>query len=192
MIGYLEGEIKFIKTDSLVLITNGVGYEILMPNSVTIGLGVGEKASFHIYTHVKEDQLTLYGFLSAEELDFFKMLLLVSGIGPKVALAIVSSAPVDKLKSSISNGDPSMLSAVSGVGKKTAEKAVIELKGKLGFIGNSHVFENNETGDIYDALMGLGFRREDVADGIRKLPEEITGTDQKIKALLKMLGRTKK
>jgi holliday junction DNA helicase RuvA len=192
MIGYLQGEIKFIKPDSLVLMTGGVGYEILIPSSISIGLGAGEKASFHIHTHVKEDQLTLYGFLSAEELDFFKMLLSVSGIGPKVALAIVSSAPVDKLKSSISNGDPGMLSAVSGVGKKTAEKAVIELKGKLGFIGNSHIFENNETGDIYDALMGLGFRREDVADGIRKLPEEITGTDQKIKALLKMLGRTKK
>jgi holliday junction DNA helicase RuvA len=192
MIGYLQGEIKFIKPDSLVLMTGGVGYEILIPSSISIGLGAGEKASFHIHTHVKEDQLTLYGFLSAEELDFFKMLLSVSGIGPKVALAIVSSAPVDKLKSSISNGDPGMLSAVSGVGKKTAEKAVIELKGKLGFIGNSHIFENNETGDIYDALMGLGFRREDVADGIRKLPEEITETDQKIKALLKMLGRTKK
>jgi holliday junction DNA helicase RuvA len=192
MIGYLQGVIKFIKPDSLVLMTGGVGYEILIPSSISIGLGAGEKASFHIHTHVKEDQLTLYGFLSAEELDFFKMLLSVSGIGPKVALAIVSSAPVDKLKSSISNGDPGMLSAVSGVGKKTAEKAVIELKGKLGFIGNSHIFENNETGDIYDALMGLGFRREDVADGIRKLPEEITGTDQKIKALLKMLGRTKK
>ncbi|MBW6431596.1 Holliday junction branch migration protein RuvA [Patescibacteria group bacterium] len=192
MIGYLEGEIKFIKNDGLVLMTGGVGYEILIPETVSVELVVGQEASFHIYTHVKEDQLTLYGFQGLEELDFFKMLLSVSGIGPKVALAIVSSAPTDKLKSSISNGDPSMLSAVSGVGKKTAEKAVIELKGKLGFVGNSSIFESNETGDIYDALMGLGFRREDVAEGIRKLPEEITETDQKIKALLKVLGRTKK
>lgn len=189
MIGYLEGETKIIKPEGAVILVNGVGYDVYLPTNVLSELIIGKNQSFYIYNHVREDQISLYGFISSEELDFFKMLLSVSGIGPKVALAIISSAPTEKIKHSISSGDPGLLSAVSGVGKKTAEKAVVELRGKLGEVKSSEKFiSGGETEDVCSALMGLGFRRDEILEGIKKLPENLANSEEKIKWLLKNLG----
>lgn len=188
MIGYLKGTIQSFSLTSLIILVNGVGYEVLTPTLFLEDKRTDDEVEVYIYTHVREDQLALYGFKDKEELSFFKMLLSVSGIGPKVALAIVSSASVEKLAESISAGDPGMLSAVSGVGKKTAEKAVIELKGKLGFISEGSILASGETEEIYSALMGLGFRKEEISESIRNIPSDIMATDDKIKALIKIIG----
>lgn len=193
MIGYLKGKIHFKSADGAVVLIGGVGYSVFLPTSLTAKLKEGEEREFFVYTHVREDVLALYGFESLEELEFFKLLLSVSGIGPKVALAILSSASVEKLKDSISKGDPTLLSAVSGVGKKTAEKAVVELKGKLGFIGSGkEIFGGGDTEDVYAALQGLGFRRDEITESLKSLSGDIESTDEKIKELIKILGRKSK
>lgn len=189
MIGYLKGEVKSISADSFIILSGGVGYVVLAPSQLTSTQKVGDETEVYVYTHVREDQLSLFGFSLQEELNFFKMLLSVSGIGPKVALAIISSAPVEKIKSSISIGDPSMLSAVSGVGKKTAEKAVIELRGKLGLISSGEVFDNDGANEVIEALLGLGFQKNEIIEGLKRIPSEISNNDEKIKWLVKNLGR---
>ncbi|MDD3480946.1 MAG: Holliday junction branch migration protein RuvA [Patescibacteria group bacterium] len=190
MIGYLNGEVKSKSETGIILLTGGVGYDVFLPTSLNASLTESEETELFIYTHVREDAFSLFGFATRDDLEFFKLLLSVSGIGPKVALAIISSSPTEKLMESISRGDPTLLSTVSGVGKKTAEKAVVELKGKLGYIGSSGtIFAGTDTEEIYEALLGLGFKKEEVADCMKKLPDDITETDDKIKELIKMLGR---
>lgn len=190
MIGYLKGEVKEKTQDGVIIVTSGVGYSVGAPSSLSSKLNVGEEAEVYVYTHVREDALSLFGFENREDLDFFKLLLSVSGIGPKVALAISASAPTSKLKNSISKGDPSLLSAVSGVGKKTAEKAVVELKNKLGFVGSSEqIFEGEDTEEVYSALESLGFQKHEISDALSSLPDNVENTDDKIKAILKGLGK---
>jgi Holliday junction DNA helicase RuvA len=186
MIGYLKGKIIDKGIDRLIVDVSGVGYEVSLPANFKLS---GEEVEFFVHTHVREDQLSLFGFATKEELAFFKNLLSVSGIGPKVALAIVGSAPLGQLTDSISKGDPSLLSAVSGVGKKTAEKAVIELKGKLGYIGTGDIFTDSGADEVIKALYGLGFQRPEIVDGLKKIPAELTDNDDKIKWLIKNLGK---
>lgn len=190
MIGYLEGEVKLLRVTGLVLLAGEVGYEVSVPVPLLSDTKAGQRISLYVHTHVREDQFSLYGFSRAEELSFFRMLLSVSGIGPKVAMAIISSTPVEKLKSSISAGDPTLLAAVSGVGKKTAEKAVVELRGKLGLSEtDGELFSSEETAEIIEALSALGFQRPEITEEIKKLPGNIEGADEKMKYLIKNLGK---
>lgn len=189
MIGYLGGKIINKSSNSATILVGGVGYEVFLPTNVLSDLKNDIETNFFIHTHVREDAITLFGFEDKESLEFFRKLLSVSGIGPKVALAIISSGSIDKLKDSISKGDPALLSAVSGVGKKTAEKAVVELKGKLGFAGESSIFVSDETEEIISALLGLGFQRSEIIEGVKKIPNDIEKSDDKIKYLIKNLGR---
>lgn len=189
MIGYLKGEVKDIYESSLILLAGNVGYEVNMPQRDLLANKPGSITELFIYTHVREDALSLYGFLKREELLLFKKLLSVSGIGPKVALAIISSCGVEKIKVSIAAGDPNVLASVSGVGKKTAEKAVIELKNKLGVVSTGGY--SGETEEVYDALCGLGFARAEVAEAVSKLSVGVEGSEEQIKAALKILGAKK-
>ncbi|MDD3679132.1 MAG: Holliday junction branch migration protein RuvA [Patescibacteria group bacterium] len=191
MIGYLEGRIVNKTGHTVTIVVGGVGYEVFLTENRIVKINLGEKGSFYTHTHVREDTLSLFGFDSPGELDFFRMLLSVSGIGPKVALSIVASAPIENLKSSISAGDSSLLSSVSGVGKRTAEKAVIELKNKLGFseYAGSSGRLGSQTEEIIQALSGLGFQRSETIEGIKNIPTEIESIDEKIKYLVKNLGK---
>jgi Holliday junction DNA helicase RuvA len=190
MIGYVEGRVVNKSAQTATVLTDGVGYEVYLSESQLTKLAMGDSVTLYIHTHVREDMISLFGFEAPGDLEFFKMLLSVSGIGPKVALSIIASAPVPKLKSSISAGDSSLLSAVSGVGRKTAEKAVIELKNKLGYIGSGYsASEGGEVDEIIEALSGLGFQKSEVVEGIKKIPDEVNGVDEKIKYLVKNLGK---
>lgn len=188
MISYLEGTLKHTAENTVTVLVGGVGYEVFVPSSYIGKIKKDDKIELFIYTHVREDILALYGFLTKEEMNFFKLLISVSGIGPKVALSIISSAGVDKLVQSISNGDPALLSAVSGVGKKTAEKAVIELKNKVGVPSVSSSV-SGDSSDLIDALVGLGFQRAEVAQAISVLPNQEATQEEKIKTALKILGK---
>jgi len=187
MIGYLRGNIIDRGVGRLILEVSGVGYEVSVPASLDIGTN---ELELFVYTHVREDQISLFGFKSTDEVSFFKSLLLVSGVGPKVALAILGSASLESLKSSISKGDPSLLSAVPGVGKKTAEKAIIELRGKLGSLDfDGEFFTGSDSTEIIEALLGLGFQRMEAMEGLKSVPAEISSNDEKIKWLIKNLGK---
>jgi Holliday junction DNA helicase RuvA len=189
MIGYLRGELLETFETSAIILAGEVGYEVNLPAKDLFSHKIGSNLELYIYTHVREDVLALYGFTKREELTLFKKLLSVSGIGPKVALAIISSCGVEKLKASIAAGDPNILSSVSGVGKKTAEKAVIELKNKIGAVVGSGYTGASE--DVYEALCGLGFNRAEVADAISKLGNDVTESEAQIKAALKLLGASR-
>jgi Holliday junction DNA helicase RuvA len=189
MIGYLSGRLIDKSENTATILVGGVGYEVFMPACELAREKVDNDLSLFIYTHVREDILALYGFATKEEMSFFRLLLSVSGIGPKVALAIVASAPITKLKSAISANDPTIFASVSGVGKKTAEKAVIELRGKLGAISDDLSFSDDETEEVYSALISLGFQKPEIAAALHKLDGDISGSEAKIKAILKIIGK---
>jgi len=132
MIGSLKGKIV-LKTDkSLIIETGGVGYKVsVSPDVLSKTSKIGDEVFLFIHTHVREDALDLYGFLNLEDLNFFEMLLNVSGIGPRSALAILGVATIETLRRAIGTGDTSYLTKISGIGRKTAEKIVIELRDKI-------------------------------------------------------------
>lgn len=176
-----------MKESWAIIDTGGVGYRVFINSELASQLHKEESAELYIYTQVREDILALYGFKSLEELEFFEMLISVSGIGPKAALNILAVASIDKIRLSIQNQDPTLLFSVTGIGKKTAEKVVIELKNKVGATGN--LFSGEKSQDVYDALLQLGFRQVEIAAALGELPPELSTTEEKLKFCL---GRLRK
>jgi Holliday junction DNA helicase RuvA len=159
MISYLEGDVELIRPGFVVLKVGGVGYKVFITPQFSERLHENAFAKMYIYTQTREDLTALYGFETYEELEFYELLISVSGIGPKAGINIIASASVDKIRASIVSQDPTLLSSVSGVGKKTAEKVVVELKNKVGATGSIFDHGNGEKAeDVYEALLGLGFK----------------------------------
>src|SRR3989339_1962530 len=160
MIGSVKGKIVLKTEKFLILETNGVGYKInVSPDTVSKAKKVGDEMMLWIHTHVREDILDLYGFLDHSELEFFEMLISVSGIGPKGALTILGVASIDTLRKAISTSDISYLTKISGIGKKTAERIVIELRDKM---ADKNMSEKSGTSlrdelDALEALKSLGY-----------------------------------
>jgi Holliday junction DNA helicase RuvA len=187
MIGSIRGKI-ILKTEKFLIVeTGGVGYKInVSPDVLPKAKKIGDEISLWIHTHVREDAFNLYGFLDREELEFFEMLINVSGIGPKGALAILGIASIETLRKAIGTGDTSYLTKISGIGRKTAEKIVIELRDKIG--------EKLEGGslqgelDALEALKSLGYSQNEAREALKKVP---SGTDIniKIREALKVLGK---
>lgn len=190
MIGYLSGQTKKIGPNYLILVIGGVGYKVFVPLFVLEKAKSGEELELEIHTHVKEDQLDLYGFKTSEELGFFELLLSVSGVGPKMALNILSLGSLSSLKDSIAKKDPTLLQSVSGVGRKIAEKIVVELKSKIGTVEgvSSEMFAEGDSKDVLDALIGLGITAQDAKKALSELPDSLDTTEEKIKYALKNLG----
>ncbi|HPI66812.1 MAG TPA: Holliday junction branch migration protein RuvA, partial [Candidatus Paceibacterota bacterium] len=152
---------------------------------------VEESIKLWVHTAVRENSIDLYGFLDIEELSFFELLLDVSGIGPKSALSTLSVAPVSTLRKAIASGDTTYLNKVSGIGRKTAEKIIIELKDKLkeyeGDIATSRVMQ--EERDILEALRTLGYSQDEAREAIKKIPSNMTEMNNRLKEALKIIGR---
>lgn len=173
MIGYLRGNVIETNEKSIILDVRGVGYLIYMSqNELPL---IGDELGIHINTVVKEDAIELFGFREKKNKDFFVMLISISGIGPRGALGILALAPVDSLMSAISKGDASFLTKVSGIGKKTAEKIVLELKDKVGDISGH--YNSNVSGDVFDALTALGYAPNEIRDALTSLPEDVDPMD---------------
>ncbi len=131
MIASLRGNVLVAGGDYAIVETGGVGYQVFMPRSVLQSLSVGSDVLLYTYLHVREDALVLYGFSSMDQRAFFEMLIGVTGVGPRMALGLLSAAPIDQLQLAIANENTALLSQVPGIGKKTAARLVLELKGKL-------------------------------------------------------------
>lgn len=196
MIGYLRGKVMFLYTDYVLLDVHGVGYRVFIANSTRQKLRLHEEASLFVYTSVREDAIILYGFASQEEYDLFLQLLSVSGIGPKVALGILSSITVEGLCRAIQNKQASVLTKLPGIGKKSAERLILELKDKVAFDGGEQellTIENEaDVGDdmvaeAMAALQSLGYTQAEIAPIIRKTAKYKT-TEAIIKASLKLLS----
>lgn len=191
MIGYLNGKIQIVRNGWVIVNVEGVGYKVLVSSGLLTKLYQDENAELYIYSHVREDQFSLYGFETVDGLEFFELLISVSGIGPKAALNILDAAPIDKIKTSIVRQDPTLVSSVSGIGKKTAEKLVIELKNKLG--GTTGYFEaSGKAEDVYGALLQLGFKAHEAQKAIAVLPDDCLGTEERLKFCLNNLHRVTK
>lgn len=191
MIGSIKGKI-ILKTDKFVIVeTVGVGYKINISPDTLLNFKKtnNEEISLWIHTHVREDILDLYGFINRDELEFFEMLINVSGIGPKGALGILGIASLDTLKKAIGTGDISYLTKISGIGKKTAEKIIIELRDKI-----KNKTEGEKTGtslrdelDALEALKSLGYSQNDAREALKKVSPE-ANTNTKIREALKILS----
>lgn len=189
MIGSIKGKIIF-KTDKFLIVeTGGVGYKVsVSPNTLSKVKKIGGEMSFWIHTQVREDALDLYGFLEREELEFFEMLINVSGIGPKGALSILGIASIETLRKAISTGDTAYLTKISGIGKKTAEKIVIELRDKIA----NGISEEGGTSlqgelDALEALKSLGYSQNEAREALKKVSTS-DDTNSKIREALKILG----
>ena len=170
----------------------GVGYEVAIPLTVAEKLpSLGSEINLFTYAVYREDSATLYGFLAEGDREFFRTLIeKVSGIGPKTALALLSKAPVERLQAAISSGDVATLSATPGIGKKTAERLLLELKGKLGAdLGPQALGARSDSqGDILQALLALGYSDREASAALKALPADI-GVSEGIKAALKSLAK---
>lgn len=186
MIGSIRGKI-ILKTDKFLIVeTGGVGYKMsVSPDVLSKAKKVGEEILLWIHTHVREDALDLYGFLNREELEFFEMLLNVSGIGPRSALAILGIASIETLRKAIGTGDTSYLTKISGIGKKTAERIIIELRDKIGEEKGGSSLQGEL--DALEALKSLGYSQNEAREALKKVSAE-TDTNTKIREALKILG----
>ena len=171
----------------MVIITRGVGNRVFTSNE---SIAKNPK-SLSLFTHlaVRENALDLYGFESKEELSFFELLLTIPGIGPKSALSILNMAHVDTLRSAIGSGDVSYLTKVSGIGRKTAEKIILELKDKIGEIAKEENISMKETSDAILALVSLGYSERDVRETLKQIGKNELSTEELIKEALKNLGK---
>jgi len=189
MIGFLDGKIELIREGLVIINVGGVGYRVGIGPNLGANAHLGDKIQVYVYTQVREDILALYGFETLEELDLFELLISVSGIGPKAAMGILSAASVDKIRASIINQDPTLLSSVSGVGKKTAEKVVIELKNKVRATGSLFDATGGKAEDVYEALMQLGFKPNEAREAIASMPADCEGAENQLKYCLTSLNR---
>ncbi|MGB8815924.1 MAG: Holliday junction branch migration protein RuvA [Minisyncoccia bacterium] len=189
MITKITGKIIFLSEKFIVVETNGIGYKIFVPTEVSHqNKKVGVEISLWTHFAVREDAQTLYGFLEKEDLDFFELLITISGIGPKTALGIMSMATVDGLKRAIKTGEVGPLVKISGMGKKMADKIVLELKDKI--IGEAGDYEGlKEESDALEALKTLGYSHDEARDALKKVGDEHKETGKKIKEALKILGK---
>lgn len=186
MIGYLEGTVRTLTHNRAVILVSGVGYRVACTKNYISRLSIGEATSLHIYTSVREDALDLFGFSEESELIFFELLLSVSGIGPKSALAILDMAPVETLRAAISGGNAAYLTTVSGIGKKTAEKIVLELRDKVGVVAAQSF---SDDGDTLEALKTLGYSPAETREVLKLIPQNITSSSARVREALRLLGK---
>ena len=187
MIASLKGTIQALGTDWAIVNVNGIGFQVFMPTSTLSTLGTaGEEVELHTHLHLREDNATLYGFSSAEELGLFQTLIGVSGLGPKLALSMLSAMSVEKLTMAIASGSADLLAEIPGIGKKMAERLIVELKGKIaaGWIGAPAQL-TEENADVLAALTSLGYSVREATRAVATLPPDQKLTlEEKIKLAL--------
>lgn len=192
MIGHLKGSVSAIRAGYAIVSAGGVGYKVFVTRELLLTLKQDGEAALWTHLAVRESILDLYGFGSEEELRLFELLLTVSGIGPKSGLAILDIASVETLRSAVSTGNASYLTKVSGIGKKTAEKIVLELRDKVGtsIDGSSATLKGDE--EALEAMRALGYSQSEARDALRKVPQEIERSNERLREALRILGSNKK
>ncbi len=189
MIGRLRGVIVEKGLDTVVLEVGGVGYVVAVtPRTLADLPGFGEEAVLHTHLHVREDQLALYGFDAAPDKDLFGLLLGVSGVGPKVAMAILATMTYEQLSIAVTADDIPALTTVPGIGKRSAQKLLLELKPKLDMV-DAVVSSTGPIGEVREALEGLGYGLEEIRGTLAEMPNDLP-VEEILKRSLQQLGRT--
>jgi Holliday junction DNA helicase RuvA len=190
MIYRVSGTLLTVADRFAVIEAGGIGFKILASARTLAGLGApGSKVALFTHLQVREDGMDLFGFPSEEELVFFGLLISVSGVGPKSALSILDVASLEDLSSAIKEGRPDLLSHASGIGKKTAERIIIELKTKVQATKAGAVVQKMEADeDLVEALTGLGYRRDEARAALAKVGVDVQGINDRLRAALQILG----
>ena len=192
MIASLHGMLESLGSDGAVVNVNGIGFQVYMPTSTLISLaGIGKEVHLHTYLHLREDSATLYGFASQDELRLFQTLIGVSGLGPKLALAMLSAMSQEQLTMALATGNRDLLTAVPGVGKKVAERLILELKDKIaaGWITTPAVELAEVNTDVLAALTALGYSASEASRAVASLPADTDlSLEEKIKLALQYSG----
>jgi len=191
MIGSLTGKIELLLNPHVLVNVSGVGYRVLVSENIYSGLNLGDNVKFFIYTHVREDEISLFGFLQAEDLRLFENLISVSGVGPKTALNIFSFGQRKEIENAIVKGDVSFFTSVPRLGTKNAQKIIIELKNKMGGLtdldlSGKDITQNKE---VTEALKTFGFSVSETQKALREIKTPDLTTEEKIRFALRYLGR---
>jgi len=189
VIAYLTGTVKKKFEKSIILDVNGVGYLVYCTMPAISSFGEINEIELYIFTKVREDDISLYGFENFDELEFFKLLLTVNGVGAKTAMDIMSQNLGD-VKKAILSEDSIFLSKIQGIGKKTAERIIVDLKGKVNYTAEERIHtnissENSDHADAMTALMNLGYQKYEIQRVLRTLPAEITEAEEVVTYFLR-------
>lgn len=187
MISFLRGKILNKGNGFVIIAVADIGYKVFVNTALYAVLEIGSQAEIYTHQHIREDAVNLYGFKNLEELELFELFLSVSGIGPKTALGVLAAGPVNEIKESIAHGDAHLLTKVSGIGKKTAERAILELREKVGYISSGAI--GRIGGEEIDALMALGYSMSEAREALCAVDSNIKESGARIKQALKKLAR---
>lgn len=186
MYAFLSGKIHLKQEKNIILTVNNVGYLVTLTRGLLETINEGQEISLFIYTNVREDDISLFGFKTKEEWQFFKLLLTVSGIGPKSAMEILN-APAARTRQAIAKREAAYLTNIPGIGKKTAERIIVDLQGKIKeeILEEEHPANGNSVSeDIIQALIALGYNRQQVVNRLKRVPTEVKGEELIIKYFL--------
>jgi Holliday junction DNA helicase RuvA len=186
MIRMVRGTVMARGKDYLVIDVNGVGYKVFVPEPAALAANSHEELMLHTYLQVREDALNLFGFADAEELAMFELLLAVNGVGPKVALAALSVLSPDMLRMAVAAEEPALIARVPGVGKRTAEKIVLELRDKIKQPSSLQTiaYATDVDSEVIDALISLGYSVVEAQRAVQKLPKEAEGVEERLRLAL--------
>ncbi len=191
MISYLSGKIVLKKNGFVILNTNGVGYEVFISAvSMEDIPEAGQELKLFCHLDVGERSLRLFGFVTFEELELFKIIRGISGVGPKASLEIASAGPLEKIKEQITSGNINFLDNIPGIGQKRAQKIILELSGKLKSMKPKKAKEGNalESDEAFPALLNLGFSKDQAKTALSQLPANIKDPQERVKQALQILG----
>jgi Holliday junction DNA helicase RuvA len=194
MIAYLKVKLINKGKNYIILEAGDLGYQVFVNPIMYAELTIGDRLEIYTHHNVREDAETLYGFKNLEELEMFELLLSISGVGPKSALGVLSIAKVDDIKSSIARGDATMLTKVSGIGRKTAERIILDLRDKVASLGGSAFGgasgdDTSSNSDEIDALITLGYSVQQAREALRQVDSKIIKPGERIRGALKILSK---
>ena len=187
MIATIEGVVAEKTADTAIIELGGIGYEVILSVVDWGSTATGKNAKFYIYEHIREDSHQLFGFSEPAAKQLFMQLLGVSGVGPKVAMQVMSAANLNRLQQAIAAGDAELFKGVSGVGKKTAERIMVELRGKVSPTAGAGVVSSGDA--AYQALLGLGYSPALASEAVAAIPPAVTDEQERVKLALKGLNK---
>ncbi len=191
MITHIHGKVIWNNDRYLVVETGGLGYKIFGTTELCLSSSKNSNKEIELWLHevIREDANDLYGFREKADLDFFELLISISGIGPKSALGIMNVSPVSVIQRAVAEGDTSHLTKVSGIGKKLAEKIVLELKDKIINVNYENTGSLKSEIEVLEALKAIGYDHNDAREALKQIPANITETKERIRHALKILGK---
>ncbi len=189
MIFSIRGKVLFKEENYVVLEVTGLGYQVFVTDFLLDKVRPSDDLSLFTYLYLKEETIELYGFETKEELEFFKQLNALPTIGPKTAISVLSLAKLPDLKKAILEGNYNLLSKVSGIGRRTAERIIMEMRGRIEKLGGE-ISQRKGDEEVLEGLLRLGYSLQQARQVLRKLPDEIKTPEERLKAALKILGQS--